>query len=278
MKRAKKLNNTLLHKAAILVIGIILFLGCSKVPIIGRKQFRLLPESMMLALSLENYNAFLSQNPKLPDNRNEVKLVRKIGNRIAHACENLLKAEGYQKRLKTFQWEFNVVDQNVANAWCMPGGKVVVYTGILPYTETEDELAVVMGHEIAHAVARHGSERMSQQLAVLLGGMSLSVAMKEKPEEVRNLFLAAYGVSAQLGVLAYSRKHETEADKLGLIFAAKAGYNPEAAISFWKRMSSSGGPNIPQFLSTHPSHEKRIKDLEEFMPTALSYYEPYNGE
>lgn len=253
---------------------VFLAISCVRVPITGRRQLKLLPEGMMLSLSLENYNAYLSQHPRLGDNREEVKVIKKVGNRLAKACEDLLRQEGYEKRIRNYRWEFNVVDEPIVNAWCMPGGKVVVYTGLLPITKTEDGLAIVLGHEIAHAVARHGNERMSQQLAVLLGGISLAAAMQEKPEEVQQIFLACYGVTSALGVLAYSRLHETEADKLGLIFAAKAGYNPESAIEFWKRMSAAGGPNIPQFLSTHPSHEKRIKDLEEFMPTALSYYQP----
>ncbi len=176
-------------------------------------------------------------------------------------------------RIDGFQWEFNLVDDDVPNAWCMPGGKVVVYTGLLPLTQNETGLAVVMGHEIAHAVARHGNERMSQELALQLGGVALSVAIEKKPEETKQLFYSAYGIGSELGiVLPYSRLHETEADKLGLIFMAMAGYNPEEAIPFWTRMSQSGGQKPPEILSTHPADETRIRNLKEFMPEAMKYY------
>jgi len=254
------------------------FVSCSKVPISNRRQLNMLPEMTLMSLSLTNYNQFFDQNPRLPDNREEVKMVRKVGNRIAVACDKFLKIEGKSKRIKNFRWEFNVVDQPVVNAWCMPGGKVCVYTGLLPVTLDEDGLAVVMSHEIAHAIARHGNERMSQRLVAVLGGVSIAVALRDKPQETQLLFLAAYGVGAGLTILAYSRQHETEADKLGLCFMAKAGYNPEAAVPFWERMKGSGGSNIPQFISTHPSHDKRINDLTDFMPVALSYYEAYSGE
>jgi predicted Zn-dependent protease len=156
----------------------------------------------------------------------------------------------------------------------MPGGKVVVYTGILPVTQDEKSLAVVMGHEIAHAIARHGNQRMSQGLLVQFGGAVLSVALSQKPQYTQELFMQSYGLASGLGVLAYSRKHETEADKMGLIFAAMAGYDPEAAVGFWERMAAGGGQKPPEFLSTHPSDERRIKDLKSFMPEAKKYYKP----
>jgi len=156
----------------------------------------------------------------------------------------------------------------------MPGGKVVVYTGILPVTQDEQSLAVVMGHEIAHAIARHGNERMSQGLALQLGGAALSVALSEKPALTRNIFLQSYGIGSTLGSLAYSRNHETEADKLGLVFMAMAGYDPQVAISFWERMAASGGQAPPEILSTHPSDATRISTLREFMPQAMKYYKP----
>jgi predicted Zn-dependent protease len=149
-----------------------------------------------------------------------------------------------------------------------------VYTGILPVTQDEQSLAVVMGHEIAHAIARHGNERMSQGLAVQLGGVALSVALAEKSEQTQNIFMQSYGVGATLGILAYSRQHESEADKLGLVFMAMAKYNPEAAITFWERMAALGGAKPPQILSTHPSDQTRIQNLKAFMPEALKYYKP----
>jgi predicted Zn-dependent protease len=246
--------------------------SCSTVPITGRQQFNLLPESQLVAMSLNNYSQFLSEN-KLSADQRKTQMVKNVGNNIAAAVEQYLKDNGLESRLRDFDWEFNLVDDDIPNAWCMPGGKVVFYTGILPYTKTETGLAVVMGHEIAHAVARHGNERMSQALLIQTGGLALAAAIDEKPEETRNLFMMAYGVGTTVGLsLPYSRAHETEADKLGLIFMAMAGYNPEEAIEFWERMESAGGQRPPEFLSTHPSGQTRISDLRAFMPEALKYY------
>ncbi|NPA36375.1 MAG: M48 family metallopeptidase [Chlorobi bacterium] len=246
--------------------------ACSTVPITGRKQLHLIPDNEMLAMSLTNYDQFLKEH-KLSTDAKSTAMVKRVGQNIANAVTKFMKEKGMENRIKNYEWEFNLVEEDVPNAWCMPGGKVVVYTGLLPYTKTEAGLAVVMGHEIAHAVARHGNERMSQEMAVQLGGMALSVALEKKPEETKMLFLQAYGIGTQVGVvLPYSRMHETEADKLGLIFMAMAGYNPEEAISFWSRMAKSGGQKPPEFLSTHPADETRIKNLKEFMPEALKYY------
>lgn len=229
----------------------------------------------MMAMSFTAYKEFLDTNNVLPASDSKVVMVRGIGNKIKNSVEKYLADNGESKRVEGFAWEFNVVQDNTVNAWCMPGGKVVVYTGILPVTQDETSLAVVMGHEIAHAVARHGNERMSQGLALQLGGIALSVAMSEKPAITQNIFLQSYGIGSQLGILAYGRNHETEADKLGLIFMAMAGYNPEASIGFWERMSaSSGGQAPPEILSTHPSDATRIATLKEFMPQALKYYKP----
>ena len=249
-----------------------LVVSCSTVPITGRKQLNLLPESQMIGMSLTNYSQFLSEH-KLSTNKKNSEMVKRVGNNIAAAVTKFFKEKGMSDRLNGYQWEFNLVEENVPNAWCMPGGKVVVYTGILPYTKTEAGLAVVMGHEIAHAVARHGNERMSQELAIQLGGMALSTALEEKPEETKQLFFAAYGIGTQVGItLPYSRMQETEADKLGLIFMAMAGYDPHTAIDFWTRMSQSGGQKPPEILSTHPADETRIKNIKAFMPEAMKYY------
>jgi predicted Zn-dependent protease len=177
-------------------------------------------------------------------------------------------------KLKDYEWEFNLVESEEVNAWCMPGGKVVFYTGILPVTQDENGLAVVMGHEIAHAVAQHGNERMSQMLVAQLGGMALSKALEEKPEQTQQLWMAAFGLGAQFGfLLRYSRLHESEADHLGLIFMSMAGYDPKGAVEFWQRMSEKkGGQAPPEFLSTHPSDEKRIKNLQALVPEAMQYY------
>lgn len=258
--------------AVLLTIAILV--ACAKVPITKRRQLNLIPESQLIGMSFQSYQAFLDTNKVLGAGDQRVKMVRRIGNSIKSAVENFLTQENQTSRIEGFSWEFNVVDQDVVNAWCMPGGKVVVYTGILPVTQDEQSLAVVMGHEIAHAVARHGNERMSQGLALQLGGVALSVALSEKPALTQNVFLQSYGIGSQLGVLAYSRNHETEADKMGLIFMAMAGYNPESAIAFWERMSAAGGQAPPEILSTHPSDATRIATLKEFMPQAMKYYKP----
>lgn len=238
--------------AVLFVLGTIAFVvSCAKVPISGRRQLNLVPESQMMAMSFTAYQEFLDTNSVLPATNSNVIMVRRIGDKIKNSVEKYLADNHQSKRVEGFAWEFNVVQDNTVNAWCMPGGKVVVYTGILPVTQDETSLAVVMGHEVAHAVARHGNERMSQGLALQLGGVALSVALSEKPALTQNIFLQSYGIGSQLGVLAYGRNHETEADKLGLIFMAMAGYNPEAAIGFWERMSaSSGGQAPPEILST----------------------------
>lgn len=255
--------------------GLAYAVSCTRVPITNRRQVNLVPESEMIGMSLTAYSDFLSQHYVLSESDQRTRTVKTIGEKIKNAVEKFLTDNNQSKRVEGFQWEFNVVDDPTVNAWCMPGGKVVVYTGILPVTQDDNSLAVVMGHEIAHAIARHGNERMSQGLVLDAAGATLGVLMSEKPELARDIFLQSYGIGSTLGVLAYSRNHETEADKLGLIFMAMAGYDPNAAIGFWERMSAaSGGAAPPEILSTHPSDETRIQTLKEFMPEAMKYYNP----
>ena len=259
-------------KGKLLVLLFLFFLSCSKVPITGRKQLNMLPESTLMAMSLTNYNTFLIENKVASNGSSDAQTVKNVGTKIARAVEEFLSTTGQSKRIKNYKWEFNLVNENTINAWCMPGGKVVVYSGLLPVSKTETGLAVVMGHEIAHAIARHGNERMSQQLLVQAGGIGLSVSMSEKPQLTQDLFMLSYGVSSTLGVLGYSRKHESEADQMGMVFMAMAGYNPEEAIPFWERMAASGGGKPPELISTHPSNERRISDIQEFLPLAMTYY------
>ncbi|MCO5232643.1 MAG: M48 family metallopeptidase [Chitinophagales bacterium] len=256
-----------------LLISAIVY-ACSQVPVTGRKQINLVADSEMNAMSLASYKEFLTENKsKVLTSGPQVDIVKKVGNKTALAVEQYMKDNKMESAIKNFQWEFNVVQDNTVNAWCMPGGKVVVYTGILNVAKTEAELAVVIGHEIAHAVAKHGSERMSQGLLQEFGGAVLSQALAQKSELTQNLFMTAYGVGSNLlGVLPYSRLHESEADKLGLIFMAIAGYNPEAAISFWQQMAAGNKNSSPEFLSTHPSDNTRINQIKEYLPTALKYY------
>jgi len=246
---------------------------CSTVPITGRSQLSLISASEINALSFQQYDEFLKQN-KLSTDAEKTNMVKRIGLNIKSAVETYFAQHNLSKELQGYAWEFNLVESPEVNAWCMPGGKVVVYTGILPVTQNETGLAVVMGHEIAHAIAQHGGERMSQGLLQQLGGVALSVALQNEPETTQNLFMTAYGLGSTIGViLPYSRTHESEADRLGLIFMAMAGYDPNAAVDFWTRMSQSkGSASPPEFLSTHPSDKTRIADLKKHMPEALKYY------
>lgn len=226
----------------------------------------------MIAMGFTNYSDFMKDNPPSSD-RSAAATVKEVGGNISNAVNKYFTKNNLLDRLEGYQWEFNLVSDKTPNAWCMPGGKVVVYSGILPYTVNDNGLAVVMSHEIAHAVARHGNERMSQQLVAQLGGIALNEAVKQKPEETRNIFMTAYGLGSQVGVLLpYSREHELEADKLGLIFMALAGYDPRTAVAFWERMAAAGGSKPPEFLSTHPSDASRINKIKGAIPEALKYY------
>lgn len=256
---------------------IYLVAACNTVPITGRRQLNLLPGTQMRAMATDQYQQFLSE-AQLIKNTEEARMLSDVGARISKAVEAYLIENGDKELIEDFSWEFNLVEENTVNAWAMPGGKVVFYKGIMPICQDANGVAVVMGHEVAHAIARHGNERMSQGLATQVGGMALSVALRDKPEQTQQLFMAAYGIGTQVGVmLPYSRLHESEADKLGLYFMAMAGYNPQEAPQFWSRMAQqSGGARPPEFLSTHPSHETRIKNLNEWMPKAMKYYNKSN--
>jgi predicted Zn-dependent protease len=260
----------------VLVIGLAFMMtSCATVPITGRRQLDFIPDSTMLSTSLQEYDQFLKEHPR-SQNAEQTQMVQRVGTRIQHAVEQYFTEQGRQQELQNYQWEFNLVESEEVNAWCMPGGKVVVYTGILPIVQDDAGLAVVLGHEIAHAVAKHGAERMSQMLLVQMGGLALSEAMKQKPEQTRQLWMTAFGVGAQLGaILPYSRLHESEADYLGLVFMAMAGYDPHTAVDFWQRMAQqSGGQAPPEILSTHPSDNTRIANIEKAIPEIMPYYTP----
>ena len=258
-----------------ILVACLLIAACSTVPLTGRKQLNLIPSSQMLSMSYQEYGTFLKSN-KVSADAQATAMVKRIGGRIQGAVERYFKQKRIESSLAGYQWEFNLVEDKQVNAWCMPGGKVVVYTGILPVTQTEAGLAVVMGHEIAHAVAEHGNERMSQGLLAQLGGIGLDVALKDKPQQTRELWQGAFGLGAQVGVLLpFSRTQESEADELGLTFMAMAGYDPHEAVTFWQRMSAKkGGQTPPEFLSTHPSDETRIRQIQEHLPEAMKYYSP----
>ncbi len=257
-----------------------ILIACTRNAITNRKQFKLLPEKEVQAMATTEYQNFLSANKVITTNTNrDAEMVRRVGQRITKAVTEYYTSKGLAKDLEGYQWEYNLVDSKDVNAWCMPGGKIVVYTGLLPITQNEAALAVVIGHEVSHAIFNHGNERMSQGLLQQLGGVALSVAVANKPKETQNIFLGAYGVGTAVGVLLpFSRKHEYEADEYGLNWAAMAGYNPQEAIPLWQRMEKAGGgQKPPEFLSTHPSEGNRIEQLQKFMPEALKYYKPVSN-
>lgn len=266
-----------MKKAFLLTISsIVIFSACTKNAVTGRSQLHLLNEGQLQQMALQEYQTFLSQNKVVSNaSSKDAEMVKRVGTRIANAITNYYNSQGKGDVLNGYNWEFNLVDDKQVNAWCMPGGKVVVYTGLLPVTQNEAALAVVMGHEITHAVAQHGNERMSQTLLAQGIGLAGNVLTSNNPQ-VNNIFNNTYGVGTQVGVLLpNSRKQELEADHYGLIFAALSGYNPQEAIPFWERMAQAGsGDKPPEFLSTHPSDETRIQRLKEFMPEALKYYKP----
>lgn len=266
------------HIATTFLIAVFILAGCAKNQVTGRKQLILMPEVELQAMAGQQYKQFLTQNKIVAANVNkDAEMVRRVGTRIAYAITKYYEGQGKGNILDGYTWEFNLVDNKDVNAWCMPGGKVVVYTGLLPVAQNEAALAVVMGHEIAHAISLHGNERMSQGVMQQLGGVALAIAVSSKPAETQNIFLQSYGIgSTVLGTLPFSRKQETESDRFGLIFSAMAGYNPNEAIPFWQRMAKagSGGQKPPEFLSTHPSDETRIANMQKFIPEAMQYYKP----
>ena len=255
----------------------IMAVSCTTNAITGRKQFTLLPEAEVQSMAIQEYQSFLSQNKVLNTTVNkDAEMVRRVGQRISSVVEKYYAEKGLAASLEGFKWEYNLVDSKEVNAWCMPGGKIVVYTGLLPITQNEAALAVVMGHEVSHALFQHGNSRMSQGLVQQLGGVALSVALASKPAATQELFQTAYGVGSQIGVmLPFSRKDELEADHWGINWAAMAGYNPQEAIPLWQRMAAaSAGQKPPEFLSTHPDDGRRIEQLQANMPETLKYYKP----
>ncbi len=266
-------------KKSILSIFLTLFmLGCATVPLTGRKQLNLIPSAQINSLAFQSYDEVLKES-KLSNNQQQVAMVTNVGQRISNAVTQYMKEKKLQDRIEGFNWEFNLIqNDDMVNAWCMPGGKVAFYTGIMPICENEQGVAVVMSHEIAHAIAEHGNERMSQQLALQAGGAGLALALKEKPQLTQQLALAAFGLGTQVGVLLpFSRSHESEADELGLYFMAMAGYDPHTAVPFWQRMAKlGGGKRPPEFLSTHPAPETRVENIQKAIPKAMKFMNKYS--
>jgi predicted Zn-dependent protease len=267
----------MIRKITFVFVLATLIISCSKNALTGKKQLTLLPESELQTMATTEYQQFLSTNKVVATSNNrDAEMVKRVGQRIVKAVEGYYAEKGLSDKLTGFKWETNLVDDKAVNAWCMPGGKIVVYTGILPVTQNEAALAAVMGHEVSHALLQHGNQRMSQGLLQQLGGVALTVAVANKPAETQNLFLSAYGAGSQVGILLpFSRSHELEADRYGLLFTAMAGYNPQEAIGLWERMEKlSNGQKPPEFLSTHPAEGRRIEQLQKYMPEALQYYKP----
>jgi predicted Zn-dependent protease len=265
-----------MKKLLVLLSVVTLFTACHKNPITNRKQLALFSEASLQQMALTEYKSFLSQNQVMSETVNkDAEMVRRVGLRISKVITDYYAQKGISKQLEGYKWEFNLVNNKEVNAWCMPGGKVVVYTGLLPISQNEAALAVVLGHEITHAVANHGNERMSQGAVAQGLEIAGNIATSGNPK-YNNLFNNVFAPGAQVGfLLPNSRNQEYEADHYGLIFAAMAGYNPREAIPFWQRMSvASGSQKPPEFLATHPADEKRIAKLQGYMNEALSYYKP----
>lgn len=256
--------------ATIFAIGLLAY-SCAKVPLTGRSALAMVSNDEIQPLVNEEYKKAVAADKTLTSTADGQKVVR-VGKKMAAAVEAYLISEGYQELVDGFDWEFNLLQSEQVNAWCMPGGKVAFYTGIMPITQDETGIAVVMGHEIAHAVASHSRERMSNGMAINMGMTAFSTALGQNPTMMEQIFLQSVGVGSELGMLSFSRKHELEADEMGLIFMAMAGYDPREAPIFWERMSAAGGESPPEFLSTHPGPNRRIEKLNANMPKALEYY------
>jgi predicted Zn-dependent protease len=256
------------------ISAIMLLTGCSSVPVTGRRQLNLVSDNEVLSASLTEYQSYM-KTAKKSTNAEETAQVVRVGKRIAAATEEYLKTHGAASEISEFSWEFNLVQNNELNAFCMPGGKIVVYEGLMKIISKDDELAVVLGHEVAHAVAKHSNERMSQQLVAQYGAGILGQALSGQSQAVQAIASQVYGLGANYGViLPFSRKHESEADKIGLVFMRLAGYDPEVAVSFWKKMSASSSSSVPEFASTHPSDARRISDIEKALPAIMKDYQP----
>jgi len=270
-------KNYIMKKLLLIAAFASLAAACSRNAITGRNQLALLSETELQATAKTEYQQFLSENKVVNVNTSkDAEMVRRVGQRLTTAINTYYASKGLRKELEGYKWEYNLVDSKEVNAWAMPGGKIVVYTGLLPATQNEAALAVVLGHEITHAIAHHGNERMSQAMVAQGLGAVGGVLTSGNPQ-VSSIFNNIYGPGAQVGVLLpNSRKQELEADRYGLMFTALAGYNPQEAIPLWERMKkmSEGGSRPPEFLSTHPTEDTRIQKLQELMPAALKYYKP----
>ncbi len=256
------------------ICAVLLFISCGSVPITGRRQVLLVSDNEVFQAGLTQYKEYMA-TATLSKNAKASAMVKSVGGKLAVATENYLVTNGLKSELSNFQWDFNLVESNEVNAFCLPGGKIVVYEGLLTVARTESELAVVLGHEIGHAVAKHSNERMSQKIMTQYGMAILSEALSEKSAIVQTMATSVFGLGAQVGImLPYSRQHEYEADYMGIVFMEMAGYDSNSAIDFWTRMSEGKGASI-DLLSTHPSDSKRIAQLKKHIPEAKAFAEKY---
>jgi len=252
-----------------LLLFIIVIAACKPNPFTGKKMMNMYGNSTLFPMAFQQYDQFLTEHKVIKDTKN-AQMITRVGERIAVAAERWLNANGYEGYLKDYKWEYNLVEDKTVNAWCMPGGKIVFYTGILPIAENETAIAAIMGHEVAHALADHGGQRMTAGTLQQVGAAGVAIATDGKSSQEQQLWMQAYGMGSQVGgMLPFSRSHETEADKIGLIMMAIAGYNPDEAAKLWVRMkANSGGKASPEILSTHPSNDSRIANLKELAPFA----------
>jgi predicted Zn-dependent protease len=278
--KLRKSNNWRIN-SKLIAIALVSFLiySCSTVPISGRKRINFVSDAQVLPTSFAQYSGFLREHA-LSTNTAKTNQIKEVGSRISKAVDRYMRANGMTKEANSYRWEFNLVEDKTVNAWCMPGGKVVFYTGILPIAANVDGIAAIMGHEVAHAFAKHGQERMSTGTIQQLGGLGMQIftGTSIKDPKKAQMFNMLYGVGSTLGMLKFSRTHETEADRLGLIFMLMAGYNGEEASQVWVRMSQRGGQAPPEFMSTHPSNQRRIADLKAYLPKAKVFAKKFNAQ
>ncbi|MAD98365.1 MAG: peptidase M48 [Flavobacteriaceae bacterium] len=267
-----------MRKYTVLLFLSLFLVDCSTVPITGRKRLNLVSDSQILPTSFAQYRGFLEKN-KVSSDREMTNQVKEVGKRVSAAVDRFMRANNMVEEANAYKWEFNLVEDNTVNAWCLPGGKVVFYTGIMPICANEDGVAAVMGHEVAHAFAKHGQERMTSAYGQQIGGILVALGTMDKNPRTQQIWNMAYGIGSTVGMLAFSRTHETEADKLGLVFMIMAGYNGNEAAEVWVRMSQRAGKRGgPEFLSTHPSNERRIQNLRAYLPEAQQLAAKFNSQ
>lgn len=262
---------------SIVVLGTVLSIAsCTTNPFTGKKTLALVPNSQILPAAFAQYNQVLQQS-KVVNGTSDAEMIKRVGQKIANAAQRWLSANGHAGYLKDYKWQYSLIDDKSVNAWAMPGGKIAFYTGILPIAKTETGVAAIMGHEVVHAIANHGQQRMSAAQIQQVAGVATAVAVQNKSQETQQIIGTAFGLGSQLGVmLPFSRSHETEADKIGLVLMAIAGYNPDEAANLWRRMKqNSGGQAPPEFMSTHPSNDTRIKNLTAWAPQAKAEARKY---